>query len=88
MPAECLRCGSSMRRSRKHRRIRAISTIRRASHVHSLWHLARAQARAAQLQGDDAARLAALLERTGGTALMALRPQRAMRREANVLMLD
>lgn len=64
------------------------TTIRRASHVHSLWHLAHAQALAAQLQGDDAARLAALLERTGGTALMALRPQRAMRREANVLMLD
>jgi glutathione S-transferase len=64
------------------------TTVRRASHVHSLWHLARAQDLAGQLGGEDAARLTALLERTGGAALMALRPRRPIRREANVLVLD
>lgn len=62
-------------------------TMRRASHVHSLWHLARAQASADALQGEAAGRLAALLERTGGQALMATRTSRAMRRENNVLVL-
>ncbi|MEQ1498624.1 MAG: glutathione S-transferase family protein [Novosphingobium sp.] len=62
-------------------------TMRRASHVHSLWHLARAQAAADTLQGDAAARLAALLESTGGTALMARRTARPIIRENNVLVL-
>lgn len=62
-------------------------TVERASHPHSLWHLARAQAIAAALDPAAAARLAALLERTGGTALMALTTARAITRENNVLVL-
>ncbi len=62
-------------------------TMQRASHVHSLWHLSRAQAMADALQGEDRARLASLLESTGGTAVMATRTARPITRENNVLVL-
>jgi len=62
-------------------------TMRRASHVHSLWQLARAQDAAAGLDGNAAARLASLLDRTGGSELMACRTSRPLLRENNVLVL-
>jgi glutathione S-transferase len=62
-------------------------TMRRASHVHSLWHVARAQTLADSLASTDRARLDALLERTGGTALMATRPKPRLVRESNVIVL-
>lgn len=62
-------------------------TMERASQPHSLWHLARAQAAAAALSGEAAVRLAAMLERTGGGATMALRTARPIHRENNVLVL-
>lgn len=63
------------------------TTVRRASHIHSLWHLARAQNAARALQGDDAARLATMIEQTGGQAVMALTTSRRIARENNVLVL-
>lgn len=62
-------------------------TMGRASHVHSLWHMARAQAAARALTGDAAARFAALMERTGGAGVMALATARPIARENNVLVL-
>lgn len=62
-------------------------TMRRASHMHSLWHLARAQAAADALDKDAAAQLAALLDRTGGAAVMATRTSRPIARSNNVLVL-
>lgn len=62
-------------------------SVTRASHIHSLWHLSRAQAAADALPADAAARLAALLARTGGTALMNTRTSRPISRENNVLVL-
>lgn len=62
-------------------------TVRRASHVHSLWHLARVQDAARALHGADAARLDALLERTGGTWLASLSTKRRIARASNVLVL-
>jgi len=62
-------------------------TMRRASHPHSLWHFARAQALAAGLDGAARARLDALLTRTGGTEMMALAISRPIVRENNVLVL-
>ena len=62
-------------------------TMERASQPHSLWHFARAQAAAAALTGKDAARLADLLDRTGGAAMMAIATSRPIRRENNVLVL-
>ena len=62
-------------------------TMRRASHPHSLWHFARAQAAAAALEGEAKSRLDALLERTGGSAMMALTTARPITRENNVLVL-
>lgn len=62
-------------------------TMERGSQPHSLWHFARAQAAAAALTGEDAARLADLLGRTGGAAMMAIATSRPIRRENNVLVL-
>lgn len=62
-------------------------TIQRASHPHSLWHLARAQALAAALDGAAAARLSALLDRTGGAEIMAIATARPIVRANNVLVL-
>lgn len=61
--------------------------MRRASQPHSLWHFARAQDAARSLNSGAAARLAALLDRTGGTAIMALTTNRRIARENNVLVL-
>lgn len=63
------------------------TTIHRASHPHSLWHLARAQEAARALDDEAAARLSALLARTGGEQVMALATRRAIARENNVLVL-
>lgn len=62
-------------------------TMERASQPHSLWHLARAQSAAAALDGAAAGRLADLLERTGGAALMAIATTRQIARANNVLVL-
>ena len=62
-------------------------TMRRASHIHSLWHLARAQDAARALSGEAAERLAAVLARTGGAKVMATTTSRRMTRENNVLVL-
>lgn len=62
-------------------------TVHRASHIHSLWHLARAQDAANSLTGDAAVRLQSLLDSTGGTAVMALATSRRIGRENNVLVL-
>lgn len=62
-------------------------TMERGSQPHSLWHFARAQAAAAALTGKDVARLADLLDRTGGAAMMAIATTRPIRRENNVLVL-
>lgn len=62
-------------------------TMRRASHIHSLWHLSRAQDAARALTGEAADRLAALLARTGGEQVMGLSTSRRIGRENNVLVL-
>ena len=62
-------------------------TMERASHPHSLWHLARAQRAEQALTGVDAARLNALLESVGGKELLALRTDREISRQDNVLVL-
>lgn len=62
-------------------------TMRRASHIHSLWHLSRAQDAARALSGTAAGRLADLLERTGGANVMATTTSHRMTRESNVLVL-
>lgn len=61
--------------------------MERASHPHSLWHFSRAQALADSLAGSDADRLDALMHRTGGADMMALRTDRAIVRQDNVLVL-
>ena len=63
------------------------TTIHRASHPHSLWHIARAQALAAELDAASRTRLDALLERTGGKPLMAISTARRIARKDNVLVL-
>lgn len=62
-------------------------TMERASHPHSLWHFARTQAAAKALSSADAARLAVLLESTGGAEMLALQTNRAITRDNNVLVL-
>ena len=61
--------------------------LRRASHIHSLWQLQRAQDAARELSGDSAALLAALLDRTGGAMVMELATDRRIARANNVLVL-
>lgn len=62
-------------------------TVERASHPHSLWHFATATKQADALNKSEASKLAALLERTNGTTMMALRTNREITRDANVLTL-
>lgn len=62
-------------------------TMERASQPHSLWHLARAQALADRLPESDAHALQALLARTGGAEVMAIRTTRPIKRSENVLVL-
>lgn len=61
--------------------------IRRASAPHDLWHFDKAAGFARALQGDAAARFAALVGRTGGERMMAIELARPMRREDYVLVL-
>jgi hypothetical protein len=61
--------------------------IERGSQPHALWHFERARGAAQALSGADRERLDALLERTGGSAMMTLKTQRAITRHDNVLVL-
>jgi glutathione S-transferase len=62
-------------------------TMRRASHIHSLWHLARAQDAAQALGNNNRARLDQLLGRTGGRWLTAMSTSRRIDRRENILVL-
>lgn len=61
--------------------------IHRASAPHGLWHFDRAAGRARSLQGEARDRFTALVERTGGAQMMAIRLTRPMRRENYALVL-
>ncbi len=61
--------------------------IRRASAPHALWHFDKAAAHARALEGEPAARFAALVQRNGGEAMMAIELARPMRRSDYVLVL-
>ncbi len=63
-------------------------TVKRASSPHALWHFDKAAAIARTLAGDAAARFAALVQRNGGEAMMAITLARPMRRQDYVLVLD
>lgn len=56
-------------------------TIRRASAPHGLWHFDRAASHGRRLEGDAATRFAALLTRTGGERVMAIKLERPLKRE-------
>jgi glutathione S-transferase len=60
-------------------------TMRRACHVHSIWQLQRAQNAAAQVTEDATLRLDAMLKRTGGKDLFALKTNHPIERCDNVL---
>ena len=61
--------------------------ILRASAPHGLWHFAKAADFARTLDGADRQRLDTVLDRTGGQAMMAIRPSRPIARADNVLVL-
>ena len=61
--------------------------MQRGSQPHAIWQFARAQDAARGLAGEDAARLAALLDRCGGSAIMQLTTNRRIERKNNVLVL-
>jgi hypothetical protein len=61
--------------------------VRRASAPQTLWHFERAAALARALEGEARARFDALLERTGGAQVMAIRLARPLRRDDYVLVL-
>lgn len=61
--------------------------MERASQPHALWHFDRSRTAAEALAGADRERLDALLERTGGSAMMALETKRRIARHDNVLVL-
>lgn len=62
-------------------------TVHRASAPHALWHFAKAAALARSLHGEARARLAALLQRTGGEQVMSIELARPMQRDNYVLVL-
>jgi hypothetical protein len=62
--------------------------IRRASAPHGLWHFDKAAAYARALDGDAAARFAALVQRNGGELMMAVSLARPMFRQDYVLVLS
>jgi hypothetical protein len=62
-------------------------TVRRASAPQTLWHFERAAALARALEGDARAQFDALLERTGGAQVMAIRLARPLQRDDYVLVL-
>ena len=61
--------------------------IHRASAPQGLWHFDRAAAHARSLAGEAGSRFGALLQRTGGERVMAIRLARLIRRENYVLVL-
>jgi glutathione S-transferase len=61
--------------------------MERASQPHALWHFERSRTAAHALTGTDRERLDALLECTGGHAMMALATKREIARHDNVLVL-
>lgn len=61
--------------------------IHRASAPQGLWHFDRAAAHARSLAGEAGSRFGALLQRTGGERVMAIRLARPLRRENYVLVL-
>ena len=61
--------------------------IHRASAPQGLWHFDRAAAHARSLAGEAGSRFEALLQRTGGERVMAIRLARSIRRENYVLVL-
>jgi glutathione S-transferase len=61
--------------------------VERACAPQALWHFQRATDRARALEGRSAEAFAALLERTGGEAMMGLRLSRPIRRQDYVLVL-
>lgn len=62
-------------------------TYRRGSQPHMLWMLSAAQAHYQSMQATDRARADDLLNRTGGAAILSLKPNRSMTRRANSLVL-
>lgn len=62
-------------------------TMRRNSAPQTLWHFEQAAALARALQGEAATRFAALMDRVGGTAAMALQLPRPILRRDHVLVL-
>jgi glutathione S-transferase len=63
------------------------SMYRRASAPHGLWHFDKAACHARNLDGEARARFDALLQRTGGERVMAIRLARPLKRENYVLVL-
>ena len=63
-------------------------TFRRQCAVQALWHFEQAAARTRALEGAAAEKWSELVEATGGTATMALRLTRGLRRRQNVLCLE
>lgn len=63
-------------------------TMHRESAPHGLWHFNRAADYARGLGGEARTRLDALLARTGGTDMMAIKLSRRMKREDYVLVLE
>ena len=61
--------------------------IHRASAPHGLWHFDKAVAHARTLEGPARERFAALVQRTGGEQVMAIRLARPLKRENYVLVL-
>ena len=62
--------------------------IRRASVPHALWHFDRAASWARVLEGEARARFTALVQRTGGEEVMAIRLARRLKRENYALVLE
>jgi len=62
-------------------------TVHRASAPHGLWHFDRAAASGRALGGEARARFTALVQRTGGDKVMAIRLARPLKREKYVLVL-
>jgi glutathione S-transferase len=62
-------------------------TVQRTSAPHGLWHFDKAAAFARALTGEARSRFDALVHRTGGDSVMAIRPARPMMRKDYVLVL-
>ncbi len=62
-------------------------TMKRGSQPHMLWMFAHVQHLASELDDESAGRFTDLLERTGGSAAMAIALAKNMERKANILVL-